>query len=127
MGGDGCRLNFFFFQAEDGIRDKLVTGVQTCALPISTAIAAPGSGVGAALRGGTPTATPASHFTVRRQLQLYFTRDDLQGHEAEILQAAVEAGPLACTADSAAYFRPLLAGQTANAQVGGIDPYNHGR
>src|SRR5687767_15949281 len=28
-------LLFFFFQAEDGIRDKLVTGVQTCALPIS--------------------------------------------------------------------------------------------
>src|SRR5229473_6573479 len=28
---------FFFFQAEDGIRDKLVTGVQTCALPISCA------------------------------------------------------------------------------------------
>ena len=25
---------FFFFQAEDGIRDRLVTGVQTCALPI---------------------------------------------------------------------------------------------
>src|SRR2546425_8015996 len=30
-----CYLFFFFFQAEDGIRDKLVTGVQTCALPIS--------------------------------------------------------------------------------------------
>src|SRR5687767_15474837 len=29
---------FFFFQAEDGIRDKLVTGVQTCALPISTLV-----------------------------------------------------------------------------------------
>src|SRR5258708_31063458 len=29
------RVNmFFFFQAEDGIRDDLVTGVQTCALPI---------------------------------------------------------------------------------------------
>src|SRR2546425_6520854 len=28
---------FFFFQAEDGIRDKLVTGVQTCALPILNA------------------------------------------------------------------------------------------
>src|SRR5690606_41173121 len=27
---------FFFFQAEDGIRDFHVTGVQTCALPIST-------------------------------------------------------------------------------------------
>src|SRR2546425_8795086 len=39
---------FFFFQAEDGIRDKLVTGVQTCALPISrirqpSAQQAPGS------------------------------------------------------------------------------------
>src|SRR5205823_7451987 len=40
---DALRLRFeregrgwvFFFQAEDGIRDKLVTGVQTCALPIS--------------------------------------------------------------------------------------------
>ena len=29
-GGGGC----FFFQAEDGIRDTSVTGVQTCALPI---------------------------------------------------------------------------------------------
>src|SRR2546430_13395635 len=28
---------FFFFQAEDGIRDLTVTGVQTCALPISRA------------------------------------------------------------------------------------------
>src|SRR5690606_40766393 len=28
------RLRFFFFQAEDGIRDFHVTGVQTCALPI---------------------------------------------------------------------------------------------
>src|SRR6266403_332567 len=27
---------FFFFQAEDGIRDLYVTGVQTCALPISS-------------------------------------------------------------------------------------------
>src|SRR2546425_9166165 len=31
-------MYFFFFQAEDGIRDKLVTGVQTCALPISLRI-----------------------------------------------------------------------------------------
>src|SRR5687767_15676283 len=43
----------FFFQAEDGIRDKLVTGVQTCALPISappstapsTRVGPPASGV----------------------------------------------------------------------------------
>src|SRR5206468_9585803 len=41
---------FFFFQAEDGIRDLIVTGVQTCALPIfhgrekSAAAAACGDG-----------------------------------------------------------------------------------
>src|SRR3712207_7998343 len=32
-------LFFFFFQAEDGIRDIGVTGVQTCALPISRKVA----------------------------------------------------------------------------------------
>src|SRR2546430_5661156 len=32
---------FFFFQAEDGIRDLTVTGVQTCALPISRPWRAP--------------------------------------------------------------------------------------
>ena len=31
---------FFFFQAEDGIRDDLVTGVQTCALPILKSVGA---------------------------------------------------------------------------------------
>src|SRR2546430_9938650 len=34
-------ISFFFFQAEDGIRDLTVTGVQTCALPILL----PGMGV----------------------------------------------------------------------------------
>src|SRR5689334_24084939 len=38
-----CFFFFFFFQAEDGIRDGTVTGVQTCALPIS--------GLAARLRG----------------------------------------------------------------------------
>src|SRR2546425_4828862 len=41
---------FFFFQAEDGIRDKLVTGVQTCALPILQRD--PGGGRGAGDRLG---------------------------------------------------------------------------
>src|SRR2546422_10552686 len=39
QGRSGMRTSgvvfFFFFQAEDGIRDVAVTGVQTCALPIS--------------------------------------------------------------------------------------------
>src|SRR6266567_2558063 len=34
-----CIFFFFFFQAEDGIRDLTVTGVQTCALPLSVTLA----------------------------------------------------------------------------------------
>src|SRR2546429_2407586 len=41
-----CVVFFFFFQAEDGIRDVAVTGVQTCALPISS------SGSAAAVAAG---------------------------------------------------------------------------
>src|SRR5256885_6709194 len=45
---------FFFFQAEDGIRDYKVTGVQTCALPISvlTQVPAASSPDPAAARAG---------------------------------------------------------------------------
>src|SRR5207244_6867781 len=41
----------FFFQAEDGIRDDLVTGVQTCALPIS-------------IQGGRLSVTSSPHIRV---------------------------------------------------------------
>src|SRR5437762_3465336 len=44
----------FFFQAEDGIRDTSVTGVQTCALPISAKPRRPS--VAVAVRGREPTA-----------------------------------------------------------------------
>src|SRR3712207_8684692 len=46
-------ISFFFFQAEDGIRDIGVTGVQTCALPISRCPAA------RATPRSRPTAGPA--------------------------------------------------------------------
>src|SRR5699024_12210038 len=42
-----CLFVFFFFQAEDGIRDRNVTGVQTCALPISGDLCVVACGVGA--------------------------------------------------------------------------------
>src|SRR5690625_5358895 len=45
-----CRFQstlIFFFQAEDGIRDGHVTGVQTCALPISAAVGAAAPAVAA--------------------------------------------------------------------------------
>src|SRR6266446_3941455 len=43
---EGVFKCFFFFQAEDGIRDYKVTGVQTCALPISAPVAPALSGGG---------------------------------------------------------------------------------
>src|SRR5258707_6269187 len=44
MGFSTSNQYFFFFQAEDGIRDIGVTGVQTCALPISASRRGPGTG-----------------------------------------------------------------------------------
>src|SRR5689334_24701037 len=64
---------FFFFQAEDGIRDGTVTGVQTCALPISPR---PGGGSARARRAGSvercsiegvPRLTPTSSGSAARQ------------------------------------------------------------
>src|SRR5256885_5408509 len=52
---------FFFFQAEDGIRDYKVTGVQTCALPISAARCTHLSGTAfAAASPNSTTGTSAS-------------------------------------------------------------------
>src|SRR3712207_8917239 len=53
-----CLVCFFFFQAEDGIRDIGVTGVQTCALPISV-ILSPIPGLDIPL-GGTVSVPPTS-------------------------------------------------------------------
>ncbi|MEU6176099.1 hypothetical protein ABZ832_29855 [Streptantibioticus parmotrematis] len=72
---------------------------------------------------GAPSGHPASLFTVRRRLSLYFDRDDLAARQLQLRQAAVEAGPLACASDPSGYFRPLLAGQRA-ATGSGTDPYD---
>src|SRR3989475_6819510 len=48
-------MMFFFFQAEDGIRDLTVTGVQTCALPICTTRATSPMVTGALPRMATTT------------------------------------------------------------------------
>src|SRR5256884_3759353 len=50
-GGRKANIVFFFFQAEDGIRDVAVTGVQTCALPIFLAISMMSRKATAAARG----------------------------------------------------------------------------
>src|SRR2546426_6610636 len=48
-------ISVFFFQAEDGIRDYKVTGVQTCALPILITLAKAGAGSALMAELKTPT------------------------------------------------------------------------
>src|SRR5699024_12061596 len=64
---------FFFFQAEDGIRDRNVTGVQTCALPIYSRCET------GALTGGLP--------------QHESSRDLVRRHVARRVQIAVGSDP----------------------------------
>ncbi|MER5182093.1 hypothetical protein ABT009_27685 [Streptomyces sp. NPDC002896] len=67
----------------------------------------------------------ASLFTVRRELQFRFDRDDLRMHQAEVVVSYLQAGPLSCSVDSANRLQPLLAGQTAKAggPAAGTDPF----
>src|SRR3712207_9004066 len=58
----GACIFFFFFQAEDGIRDIGVTGVQTCALPIYLSLS---------LMSQLPATHPESSQPPRSPLRLY--------------------------------------------------------
>src|SRR5256885_8787163 len=64
----GCYKYYFFFQAEDGIRDYKVTGVQTCALPIWLDLQGLAAQVQAALHEDWPTARLAAlcHMSAQR-------------------------------------------------------------
>src|SRR2546425_3625964 len=55
---------FFFFQAEDGIRDKLVTGVQTCALPISPLLSLDRPGAALSVKGYSYARMPYRYFHI---------------------------------------------------------------
>src|SRR2546421_4982696 len=65
-----ARFVFFFFQAEDGIRDLIVTGVQTCALPIcaSSAIVIASSCGGFTLRSSCARAPSLDRAAVGSRL-----------------------------------------------------------
>ncbi|WP_128376719.1 hypothetical protein [Streptomyces cavernae] len=73
---------------------------------------------------GSDDRAKASLFTVRRELQFRFDRDDLRMHQTQLMAASVQAGPLSCSEDAANHLRPLLAGQTAKSGgPAGTDPY----
>src|SRR2546429_6581375 len=67
------RAFFFFFQAEDGIRDVAVTGVQTCALPI---FSVPGS-----------TGTPAEVASLRAAVLSPSNSSKLAGGPMKVMPA----------------------------------------
>src|SRR5437870_13502375 len=75
---------FFFFQAEDGIRDGHVTGVQTCALPI---LRGTGSGRGRGMRSAahTPAATAScpTYSCVTPAISFAFTRSTTRSSRSE--------------------------------------------
>src|SRR3989449_1072569 len=83
---------FFFFQAEDGIRDVAVTGVQTCALPIYALlpiITVLGLDVGNYLTGSILTETIFSWPGVGRYVLLAIQKRDLPAIQGSILFLSV--------------------------------------
>src|SRR2546425_868249 len=96
---------FFFFQAEDGIRDKLVTGVQTCALPIYLV-----RGI-VSLDGGPAEAATTRGF--RRAIQLA-PWIKLFGGE-RLVRAKVRHGLIAASGDTTWVTEQVVDGYTAGA------------
>src|SRR6266478_8213187 len=86
---------FFFFQAEDGIRDLTVTGVQTCALPISPALVVAEHGPRIARADAGLLVVP--HVDVEAQRALGLNEDTARDALAEVVVAIValeqECGP----------------------------------
>ncbi|WP_418957016.1 hypothetical protein [Streptomyces tritici] len=77
---------------------------------------------------GSGPARAASLFTVHRQLQFRFDREDLRMHRAELLTSRVAAGPQSCAPDAGGALRPLLAGERTPATDAPAvtDPYATG-
>src|SRR5256885_868116 len=85
---------FFFFQAEDGIRDYKVTGVQTCALPIS----GPGPWPqGRHDAGSAQTAAPFHRDSARTPLETRSVTPVGWSHRVPEIGAQRQLSPLNCT------------------------------
>src|SRR2546421_8743057 len=94
-----CRAPVFFCQAEDGIRDLIVTGVQTCALPIS-APTGPRGPVGAGSRRLTHRlrGVESPHRVLRplRRVPPAWRSISRQGTKEELSHGRQEIGRAAC-------------------------------
>ncbi|MBB1255505.1 hypothetical protein H3146_19410 [Streptomyces sp. OF3] len=78
-----------------------------------------------ALRPTGEARADASLFTVRRELRMRFSPEELRTGRLTLLQADVQAGPLPCAEDTHDWLRPLLAGEDVGADgSAGTDPYS---
>src|SRR3989441_323320 len=92
---------FFFFQAEDGIRDKLVTGVQTCALPISPGCRPPRCRSAASTRCSRSRRSPSGSTTSS------WRAGRASGDERDLFPGPMSRGYLLVRVDGKAYGLPL--------------------
>src|SRR5438309_8292709 len=105
---------FFFFQAEDGIRDGTVTGVQTCALPICLRADFRLRSVGVQIRvsrGRTLKATTRwEHRVSKKLLSLRTSSSQSHFHQSRDMQQILETtrAPLATHSDSSFSAVPRL-------------------
>src|SRR5438034_1459004 len=77
----GHRISFFFFQAEDGIRDHCVTGVQTCALPICLNVLLTAYVLWLVVRSILPRKTITQYFLLVASLSLLRSEERRVGKE----------------------------------------------
>src|SRR5262249_10381563 len=99
----GCvsQLARFFFQAEDGIRDWSVTGVQTCALPILTSLARSAKSLGVDIQFLSPDGFRTFPLPTYPGLRLAWPARDriaqrIEGHNPDAIHIATE-GPIGHT------------------------------
>ncbi|MGK4583330.1 hypothetical protein [Kitasatospora sp. HPMI-4] len=73
---------------------------------------------------GTDSAAPVSLFSVRRELRFEFDHTDIGAARVRLVDAALQAGPMACGVPLADHLQPLLAGQSAGAPPA-VSPADH--
>lgn len=80
--------------------------------------------LGYTVRSSHSSTAPASLFTVRREVRMHFSENDLAARRVGLRQTDVIAGPMDCDADPAQALHPLLAGERPSAfGPAGTDPY----